>query len=57
MQYLRHDAADITPEDGVLVVFPAYLLHSATPYSGDKDRVVISFNSILHHTEVKSDQL
>jgi len=57
MQYLRHDAADITPQDGVLVIFPAYLLHSATPYSGDKDRVVISFNSILHHTEDKSDQL
>jgi uncharacterized protein (TIGR02466 family) len=47
MQYLRHDVADICPEDGVLVIFPAYLLHSATPYSGKKDRVVISFNSII----------
>jgi len=48
MQYLRHDAADISPEDGVLVIFPAYLLHSATPYTGKKDRVVISFNSITN---------
>ena len=48
MQYLRHDVADISPEDGVLVIFPAYLLHSATPYTGKKDRVVISFNSITN---------
>ena len=48
MQYLRHDVADISPEDGVLVIFPAYLLHSATPYIGEKDRVVISFNSIIN---------
>ena len=48
MQYLRHDAADISPEDGVLVIFPAYLLHSATPYSGKRDRIVISFNSIIN---------
>ena len=48
MTYLSHDAADISPEDGVLVIFPAYLLHSATPYTGKKDRVVISFNSIIN---------
>ena len=48
MQYLRHDAADISPENGVLVIFPAYLLHSATPYSGKKDRIVISFNSVIN---------
>ena len=48
MEYLRHDAADISPENGVLVIFPAYLLHSATPYIGKKDRVVISFNSIIN---------
>ena len=48
MQYLRHDVADICPEDGVLVIFPAYLLHSATPYIGKTDRVVISFNSVIN---------
>ena len=48
MQYLRHDAADISPEEGVLVIFPAYLLHSATPYIGKRDRVVISFNSVIN---------
>ena len=48
MQYLRHDVADISPENGVLVIFPAYLLHSATPYSGKRDRIVISFNSVIN---------
>ena len=48
MQYLRHDVADISPEDGILVIFPAYLLHSATPYVGEKDRVVISFNAVIN---------
>ena len=48
MQYLRHDAADISPENGILIIFPAYLLHSATPYIGEKDRLVISFNSVIN---------
>ena len=48
MQYLRHDVADVSPEDGVLVIFPAYLLHSATPYIGEKDRIVISFNAVIN---------
>ena len=48
MTYLSHDAADISPEDGVLIIFPAYLLHSATAYTGKKDRVVVSFNSIIN---------
>jgi uncharacterized protein (TIGR02466 family) len=48
MQYLRHSAGDVSPENGVLVIFPAYLLHSATPYSGKEDRVIISFNAVFH---------
>ena len=51
MDYLRHNVADIWPEDGVLVIFPAYLLHSATSYIGEKDRVVISFNAIVNQKE------
>ena len=48
MTYLSHDAVDISPENGILVIFPAYLLHSATPYTGKKDRIVVSFNSIIN---------
>ncbi|MEL6999390.1 MAG: TIGR02466 family protein [Pseudomonadota bacterium] len=42
--YLR-GYLDVQPMDGHLVVFPSYLLHSALPYTGDKDRIIISFNS------------
>lgn len=38
---------DFTPVEGQIVFFPSYLKHSALPYFGDKDRVVIAFNSII----------
>ena len=34
-----------TPHEGLLVVFPSYLLHSAEPYLGeDKERIVVAVN-------------
>jgi len=44
-EYLKTGNFDITPEDGMLVLFPSYLLHSALPYSGEQDRIVIAFNT------------
>lgn len=41
---------DSYPQDGGLVVFPSYLKHMVYPYSGEKDRVVVSF-----HAQVNSD--
>lgn len=32
-------------EDGMLMLFPSYLMHSGLPYHGDLDRVVIAFNA------------
>jgi uncharacterized protein (TIGR02466 family) len=43
--YLTANRVDITPTDGMLLLFPAYLLHSGLPYSGEQDRIVIAFNS------------
>jgi uncharacterized protein (TIGR02466 family) len=43
--YLNSNRADIVPQDGMMVLFPSYLLHSALPYRGEKDRITISFNS------------
>jgi uncharacterized protein (TIGR02466 family) len=43
--YLTSNRVDITPIDGMLILFPAYLLHSGLPYTGGQDRVVIAFNS------------
>ncbi|WP_027859270.1 putative 2OG-Fe(II) oxygenase [Marinobacterium jannaschii] len=38
---------DFEPVEGQIVIFPSYLKHSALPYFGDKDRVVIAFNSVV----------
>ena len=43
--YLRRMSVDVEPADGRLVLFPANLLHSALPYSGTTDRIILSFNS------------
>lgn len=42
--YLSANRLDIVPRDGMLVLFPSYLVHSALPYTGKTDRIVISFN-------------
>lgn len=39
---------DLPIEDGLLVVFPSYLLHSGLPYQGSADRIVIAFNARVH---------
>lgn len=44
-KYLGNSYVDIEPREGRLVVFPSYLLHSALPYQGTRDRIIISFNS------------
>ena len=45
--YLASNSNDWEPKDGVLIVFPSYLMHCALPYSGEVDRVVISFNTVI----------
>lgn len=41
----RQSPINVTPEDGKLILFPSYLQHSAVPYRGKKDRIVIAFNT------------
>ena len=43
--YISTNRVDLTPSDGMLILFPAYLLHSGLPYHGQRDRIVIAFNS------------
>ena len=50
--YLATNSNDWEPKDGFLIVFPSYLMHSALPYSGKVDRVVISFNTITHGNNI-----
>lgn len=42
---------DFAAVDGQVVIFPSYLKHAAMPYFGQKDRVVIAFNSQIHFQE------
>ena len=34
----------VKPENGLLVLFPSYLSHFQSLYTGDKDRIVVAFN-------------
>ncbi len=50
--YLAYGHVDVPPIPGTLVLFPSYLLHSGLPYKGEKDRVILSFNSVSHLDDV-----
>ena len=43
--YLQSASWDSFPEDGKIAVFPSYLKHMAFPYSGEQDRVIVSFHA------------
>ncbi|HEY1377636.1 MAG TPA: putative 2OG-Fe(II) oxygenase [Gemmataceae bacterium] len=43
--YVATTSVDPPVHDGLLILFPSYLLHSALPYTGALDRIVISFNA------------
>jgi hypothetical protein len=43
--YLRRYYVDVQPIEGRLVLFPSYLMHSALPYAGAADRIVLAFNT------------
>jgi len=45
-RYLYQEGSiDMPSNEGTLVVFPSYLRHSALPYQGERDRIVVAFNS------------
>ena len=39
---------DVPLTEGMLLLFPSYLMHSGLPYRGEEDRVVIAFNAQAH---------
>ena len=45
LEYISMTTHDMVPKNGKLIIFPGFLAHSALPYYGDKDRIVISFNA------------
>ena len=44
----------IKPRDGMLVLFPSYLIHYQALYTGTQDRIVIAFNSSV--TDIIKDE-
>jgi uncharacterized protein (TIGR02466 family) len=44
-KYMDSTYADPPVNDGMLILFLSYLLHSGLPYRGKEDRIVIAFNS------------
>lgn len=42
---------DIEPVEGQIILFPSYLKHSALPYFGQTDRIVIAFNARVDFVE------
>ena len=43
--YLNETSVDPPISDGMLLVFPSFLMHSGLPYHGEQDRIVISVNT------------
>ena len=37
--------AQVKPENGLLILFPSYLQHYQSIYTGKKDRIVVAFNA------------
>jgi hypothetical protein len=46
--YLQPPHHDIEPLAGQLLLFPSWLAHQAMPYSGERERIIISFNASIH---------
>ena len=43
-KYLREDNKIFTAKEGRLLIWPSFLYHGSQPYSGRKDRIIISAN-------------
>ena len=43
--YLHDNHWDSFPEDGKLCIFPSHIKHMPFPYSGEEDRVIVSFHA------------
>lgn len=43
--FLQQATLDVSPQEGELVLFPAFLPHKAMPYAGERDRIIVSFNA------------
>lgn len=45
LEFVTHNYHDPVALTGKLIVFPSFIPHSAMPYFGDKERIVVAYNS------------
>jgi len=43
--YNKHSQAAFKPEEGKMIIWPHYLMHGSYPYTGEKNRIVVSANA------------
>ena len=43
--WMQQSTLDVMPRESDVVLFPSLLPHKAMPYSGDRDRIIVSFNA------------
>ncbi len=46
--FMQNATLDISPQEGELILFPAFLPHKAMPYQGERERIILSFNAQIH---------
>jgi uncharacterized RmlC-like cupin family protein len=46
--FMQNATLDISPQEGELILFPAFVPHKAMPYAGERDRIILSFNAQIH---------
>ncbi len=45
LTWAHNDLLDIVPISGEVIIFPGFLCHSALPYFGKTDRIIVAFNA------------
>ena len=45
-KYMRNVQTTFEAEEGKLLIFPGYLYHGSHPFNGEKDRIIISANTM-----------
>ena len=51
--YNKNTMKKIKPEEGKLVIWPNYLMHGLLPYTGEKNRIIVSANALVSINENK----
>ena len=48
-EWTGQQSVSFKPKEGQLLLFPGWIPHEATPYAGEKDRIIVSANSNFYY--------